>query len=217
MSRAAILKRVSQAANAMPPVADDKTAHAAPAMKAQTPKQRIAMFHTQARANHITFVSCAHITQVPEHVRQMLAITGYDAPQVRIAPDDNLQALDWSGTGCKTFGFGAWKTGDAVGISAAAGAIAETGSVIIASGPHSPTSLAFLPDLHIVVLNGDAIVDTLSQALATFVAEDARDSQERPRAMTIISGASRTADIAGKIVHGAHGPRHLGVIVYGSA
>jgi L-lactate dehydrogenase complex protein LldG len=35
-----------------------------------------------------------------------------------------------------------------------------------------------------------------------------------PRALNFISGASRTGDIGGRIVKGAHGPRSLCVIVY---
>jgi L-lactate dehydrogenase complex protein LldG len=49
--------------------------------------------------------------------------------------------------------------------------------------------------------------------------EDAHDILHRrfgtnfPRSVNFISGASRTGDIGGRIVHGAHGPRRLIVAI----
>jgi L-lactate dehydrogenase complex protein LldG len=38
-----------------------------------------------------------------------------------------------------------------------------------------------------------------------------------PRTLNLVSGPSRTADIGGRIVIGAHGPRRLMVVIVGGA
>jgi L-lactate dehydrogenase complex protein LldG len=37
-----------------------------------------------------------------------------------------------------------------------------------------------------------------------------------PRSLNLISGPSRTGDIGGRIVLGAHGPRRLCIVIVGS-
>ena len=48
--------------------------------------------------------------------------------------------------------------GDAVGVTACFAAIAETGTLMLISGPESPTRNNFLPDTHIVVLHARQVV-----------------------------------------------------------
>ena len=49
---------------------------------------------------------------------------------------------------------------DAVGLSHAFAGVAETGTLVLASGPDNPTTLNFLPETHIVVLAaGDVVGD----------------------------------------------------------
>ena len=82
----------------------------------------------------------------------------------------------------------------------------------MASGGANPASLAFLPELHIVALAREDIVASFEDAFARLAAAY---PDRLPRAVSLVSGASRTGDIGGKIVRGAHGPRRLAVILYG--
>jgi L-lactate dehydrogenase complex protein LldG len=97
-----------------------------------------------------------------------------------------------------------------VGLSRASAGAAETGTLLLASGPDNPVTLAFLPETHIVVLRTSAIVGSYEEACAMVLAEG---GGALPRTLNLITGASRTGDIGGKIVKGAHGPRRLAVVL----
>ncbi len=87
--------------------------------------------------------------------------------------------------------------------------IAETGTVVLPSSLQHPTLANFLPDNCIVLLNETDIVPYMEEALLKV-----RNSDEgMPRALNLISGPSKTADIEQTLVYGAHGPIQLHVIV----
>lgn len=130
-----------------------------------------------------------------------------------IGDDARLAALAWPGTVAPTL----WSPGQTLGDGAAAlthalAAVAETGTLVLVSGPASPGSLAFLPEIHLVAVARDTVVGSFEQAFARLRQEA---PLRLPRAVNLVSGASRTGDIGGKIVRGAHGPRRLVVILYG--
>jgi len=99
--------------------------------------------------------------------------------------------------------------GDLVGITGCFCAIAETGSLMLLSGPETFASAALLPETHIAVVPVSRIVDSLEDAFALVRSERG----ELPRATNIISGPSRTGDIEQTIVLGAHGPYRVHVIL----
>jgi L-lactate dehydrogenase complex protein LldG len=98
-----------------------------------------------------------------------------------------------------------------VALSRAIAGVAETGTIVLASGQANPTTLAFLPVTHLVALERTSITATFEEALALLYGIYGRNL---PRAVNFISGASRTGDIGGRIVHGAHGPRRLIMFLY---
>ena len=91
------------------------------------------------------------------------------------------------------------------------GGVGETGTLVLASGPDNPTSLAFQPDVHVVAVSRLRIYAAYEEALSDLV----RERGGLPRAVNLVSGPSRTGDIGGRIVLGAHGPRRLIVVIYG--
>jgi L-lactate utilization protein LutC len=95
-------------------------------------------------------------------------------------------------------------------VSQARAGIAETGSLVMVSAPATPTRLNFLPDHQIVVLEADAILRYLDEALLLLDAS-------MPRALNLVTGPSRTADVEQTIQLGAHGPRALHVLLLGAA
>ncbi len=98
---------------------------------------------------------------------------------------------------------------DRVGLAVAFCAIAETGSLVLLSGPESPTTLNFLPDDFLCVLDARRIVPRLEDAWALLREE----CGGLPRATNIVTGPSRTADVEQTIQLGAHGPRRLHVLL----
>jgi L-lactate dehydrogenase complex protein LldG len=89
-------------------------------------------------------------------------------------------------------------------------AIAETGTIVLDTGPgQGRRALTLVPDHHVCVMLEDQIVGGVPEAMA-LVSETLR--RER-RPVTFVSGPSATSDIELSRVEGVHGPRTLDVIV----
>ena len=93
--------------------------------------------------------------------------------------------------------------------------VAETGTLVMASGPDNPTTLNFLPDTHIVVVDAKDIAGDYETVWARVRENFGIDAL--PRAINMITGPSRSADIAQILILGAHGPRRLHVLIVGEA
>ena len=97
---------------------------------------------------------------------------------------------------------------DAV-LTAAALAVAETGTVILDAGPdQGRRALSLLVDFHVCVVRTDQVVGTVPEAMA-------RVPADRPQ--TWISGPSATSDIELNRVEGVHGPRSLHILLVSGA
>lgn len=93
-----------------------------------------------------------------------------------------------------------------VGLSGAAAALVETGSVILASGAGRSRMATLLPPVHIAVISRAA----LTTDLFTWTA---KGPEVMPAAITIVTGPSKTADIEQTLAVGVHGPRRYVVLV----
>jgi L-lactate dehydrogenase complex protein LldG len=94
-----------------------------------------------------------------------------------------------------------------VGISGAEAALAETGTVIIHSGPGRSRLVSLLPPVHIALLS----TAKLTPDLFTWTSNRRGDL---PSSVTLISGPSKTADIEQTLAIGVHGPKRFLVILY---
>lgn len=99
---------------------------------------------------------------------------------------------------------------DMVGVGHALVGIAETGTLMMASGPESPSTLNVLPDTHIIVVRTADVVGGLEDAWARL---RTTCPDGLPRTIHFITGPSRTGDIEQTIQLGAHGPRRLHVVL----
>jgi L-lactate dehydrogenase complex protein LldG len=164
-----------------------------------------ARFIRLALAGASTLVEVATLAEVPPLVAAYLAQMNLSR---RAAIWATLGGLDWSGAGIEV----AVRTArgdDAVGITGAFCAIAETGSLLCLSGPGSDASTSLLPATHIAVVPASRLVAGMEEAFALVGAEHG----QLPRALNFISGPSRTGDIEQTIVLGAHGPARVHLIL----
>jgi L-lactate dehydrogenase complex protein LldG len=97
-----------------------------------------------------------------------------------------------------------------VGITTAQAAIAETGTLVLEAESERHRLVSLLPPVHIAIVYARDIVLTIGDALRHFHRDDPR---EMSRAITFITGPSRTADIELTLTIGVHGPKELYVIV----
>ena len=116
--------------------------------------------------------------------------------------------LDWAGAGLAIESRPT--TGDdKLGITGTFCAIAETGTLVLLSGAHTPTGTMLLPDTHVAVVSAARIVAGMEEAFALVRSE----RHPMPRAVNLVSGPSRTGDIEQTIVLGAHGPYRVHILV----
>jgi len=121
-----------------------------------------------------------------------------------------LAALDWHAAGIAVQARAA-RDADLVGITGVFAGIAETGTLMLLSGPQTPATVSLLPETHIAVVEKKRIVATMEDAW-----DRLRDEHGKlPRAVNFVSGPSRTADVEQTVTLGAHGPYRVLIIVVG--
>ncbi len=170
---------------------------------------RIALFKDEAERAHATVALIAAAREAPAEIARYLRDNNLPA-SVRMGADARLAALDWRGTAVDV-SHGPSQGDDLSGVSHAVAGVAETGTLLLESGPDNPTTLNFLPDNHIVVLAADDIAGDFESAIAALRARAGKGSM--PRAANFITGPSRSGDIEQKLLLGAHGPRRLHIVV----
>lgn len=131
--------------------------------------------------------------------------------KLRMGSDAKLASLPWRDVSEMSVTKGASGGDDLVTLSVAFGAAAETGTLFLTSGADNPTSLNFLADTHIVAIETSKIYGSYEEVWAKL--RENYGGGLMPRAVNLISGPSRTADIEQTIIKGAHGPRRLAVIM----
>jgi L-lactate dehydrogenase complex protein LldG len=96
-----------------------------------------------------------------------------------------------------------------VGVTGADLAIAETGSVVLASNDLLERLVSMLPAVHVILLPVDRVVASLDEAAAFL-----RSHTLAPSYVSLITGPSRTGDI--ELVHtiGVHGPAEIHILPY---
>lgn len=160
-------------------------------------------FVTQARAASAEVESLeAGTAGLPALVARICAAGGF-APRAAIAPDPALTERAWAEAGVAVEARAAGPE-DRVCVSTARCGVAETGTLVLTSGPASPTTLNFLPDLHVVLLEAGTIVGSYEAAW-----DQIRAAGPLPRTVNWITGPSRSADIEQRLQLGAHGPVRL--------
>ncbi len=173
------------------------------------PAERVDLFCQWAEATNASVARVGR-AEVAAEVAGYLARNNLPA-EAAMAPSPLLDAYDWAGQPMLALRRGAGRGSDHVSITGAFAGIAETGTLVMASGPDHPVSLNLLPDTHIVVLREADIVAGYEEVWTRLRERFGKDRM--PRTVNTITGPSRTGDIEQTIELGAHGPRRLHIVV----
>ncbi|OUS31265.1 hypothetical protein A9Q99_04525 [Gammaproteobacteria bacterium 45_16_T64] len=168
------------------------------------------IFLSKFSASAASFQSIDSLTLVPELVLQYAEQHASDMNVVTNISEvlqKNEPSLLWPEP--LTLHHGPANGEQSIGLSYADVGIAETGSIVLISSKKNPTSVNFLPDHHIVILNELDIVPNIEMMWKKL----SLVAGSMPRAINIITGPSRTADIEQTIQLGAHGPRSLHILL----
>jgi L-lactate dehydrogenase complex protein LldG len=157
-----------------------------------------------------TVIEAASAAEVPAAVARYLRSANLPL-RVRVGEDAYLDALPWTSEPALERKGGPAEGTDEVGLSHAAAAVAETGTLVLASGSDNPVTITFLPETSIIVVEDKDLVGGYEGAWEKLRARYGAGAM--PRTVNFVSGPSRTADIGGQLVMGAHGPRRLCVVL----
>lgn len=211
-ARAAIFSRIRQAQNRPEQPTDAEQAQVRQYLADHGPGPRpdigtdlIARFCQQAERTSQTLDRVSAIDDVPAAVARYLS--GLGVAKQAIAWQ-TLTDLRWQQEGIAVE-FRKPVNEDMVGITGCFCAVAETGTLMLLSGPETFSSAALLPETHIAIVPVSRIVGSMEEAFALAL----KERGELPRATNFISGPSRTGDIEQTIVLGAHGPYRVHVIL----
>ncbi len=95
-----------------------------------------------------------------------------------------------------------------LGVTGAIGGFAESGSLVVASGPGRPRMASLIPDVHIAFLRRTDI----HRSLAHWAADHGEVLSAHTN-VVFITGPSRTGDIEMNLNIGVHGPKEVHVIL----
>ncbi|MPZ17915.1 MAG: lactate utilization protein [Luteitalea sp.] len=96
-----------------------------------------------------------------------------------------------------------------LGLTGADAGLADTGSIVVRSGPGRLRLASLLPPVHVALLPRSG----LWPSLTAWLAEESSTVQDVSN-LVIITGPSRTADIEMTLSRGVHGPGELHVVLY---
>jgi L-lactate dehydrogenase complex protein LldG len=155
-------------------------------------------------------VESVTIGEVPQRIAAFLRACNL-GPEIRTGHDPFLKGLAWQQAPELAVSRGVADAATATGVSAAAAAASETGTLVFTSGPDNPTTVNFLPETHIAVIPASRIKATYEDAWD--LVRRAHPPATLPRTVNFVTGPSRTADIEQTLLMGAHGPRRLHILV----
>lgn len=95
-----------------------------------------------------------------------------------------------------------------VGLTGTVAALADTGTIVVHSGPGRSRLASLLPPVHVALLKTDLLLPSMDHFFQTYPEAVTGGSN-----LVFISGPSRTADIEGILTLGVHGPKELHIVL----
>ncbi len=173
-------------------------------------KAQVRLFCDEAEKVQTTVKRVKSYAGVAKAVADYLRNSNLPA-EFRMGDDPRLAGIDWKNTRSLEIKKGPSNGEDVVGVSHAFGGVAESGTLLMLSGSDNPTTVNFLPETHIVVVNAKDIDGDYETLWGRVRKKFGRGKM--PRTVNWITGPSRSGDIQQTLLLGAHGPRSLHVIV----
>ncbi|MEP0323886.1 LutC/YkgG family protein [Bauldia litoralis] len=173
--------------------------------------QRVSLFSKMAEKVSASVGRVAKPDDVPRAVAEFLRENNLPAA-IRTGGDPLLAGMPWDDTQVEV-SHGPSDGSDPVGLSHAVAGVAETGTLVLTSGPDNPTTLNFLPETHIVVVAAEDIAGDYETVWDDL--QKRHGKGHLPRTVNLVTGPSRSADIEQTLLLGAHGPRRLHIVVVG--
>jgi L-lactate dehydrogenase complex protein LldG len=188
--------------------------HLIPARSRVARPEQIGLFIRNAEREYATCVRVPGLEAVPEAVADYLAAQNLP-PAFVMAPHPQLRDIPWSTRPLLRPHEGRAQDDDLVSVQHGYAGIAETGTLMLPTGPDRPTTLNLLCDTEIVVLHASAVVGAYEEAWDRLRAErqDPASGRFMPRNVMLVTGPSRSADIESTLELGAHGPRRLHIVL----
>lgn len=179
--------------------------------RGQKPKaERTELFRQMVEHAKASIVMLDSKDDVPAAVAAYLR--SKNLPQsIRHGDDERLSLIPWAKERTLEVTKGASDGAQLASVSYSFAGVAESGTLVMLSGADNPTTLNFLPDHHLVVVDERDIAgdyETIWDRLRERFGANAM-----PRVVNWISGPSRSGDIEQTHLLGAHGPRSLHVLV----
>lgn len=181
------------------------TRHTIPARAQLDPTEQIELFVKMAEEAAASTQRVTQLTDVPLALAEY--ILRHNLP-TDLACAPALKNLAWDQQERLQPEFRAAQNGDKVAVTPAFAGIAETGTLLLLSSAEQPSTLNFLPDIHIAILPCQSITGSYEDAF-----DWARAENTIPRTMNLITGPSRSADIEQTLQLGAHGPVQLHILL----
>jgi len=218
--REAVLNKVRAAIGASPDDAarvkvvkkrlSDAPVGVVPARGQLPQKERVALFCEMALKVSASVDRVKKPSDVPKAVAAYLRSKNLPA-SIRMGADERLAAMPWKSLKSLEVRSGPAGPDDEVGVSHAIAGVAETGTVVLHSGAANPSTVNFLPEHHIVVVDAKEVAGDLETVFSRI--RQTFGKGKMPRTVNLITGPSRSGDIEQKLLLGAHGPRALHLIV----
>lgn len=174
--------------------------------------EQVALFVRNVQAQFGSVARLPDSDAVPAELARYLATQNLPS-DFAMAPHPALQALPWHTQPLLRRREGRAEASDLVALQHGFAGIAETGTLMLPSGPQRPTTLNLLSDTAIVLLHASRIVGAYEDAWDWLRAEQTDADGRLPRNVMLVTGPSRSADIESVLELGAHGPRRLHVIL----
>ena len=184
--------------------------HPIPARSRLDHAGQVALFVANLEREYGTVARVPDAGAVPGAVVDYLAAQNLPT-EAAIAPHPELREIDWSARPLLRLREGRAEASDTVAIQHGFAGVAETGTLMLPSGPDRPTTLNLLAEAAIIVLRADRVVGAYEEAWDLLRAE----MGGMPRNVMLVTGPSRSADIEQALELGAHGPRKLHVVLVG--
>ena len=183
--------------------------------RTELPKNElINLFQKMAEDVFATVERVKNTDEIPDSLTDYLKKENLPA-QVVMSPDPYLDNTPWEKQPLLEIRKGIPNEQDMVSVTSAAGAVAETGTLAMFSGPSHPSTLNFLPETHVVVLPVDRITKNYEDIWDIIRQRSTVEDKliRMPRTVNFITGPSRSGDIEQTLLLGAHGPRRLHLIL----